>query len=167
MIKVGEWEGMAELELKLRELADPKKQAAVLRAAVREPMKEVMELARGNITAAGVSPGDRGLHKTYKGRLVSRGFALRSIRMITKMSKDKQSASAILGVRKEAYYALQFHELGTSKMRARPWLVPALEQSKDETVRGVGDILRKRIERIAKARARGAKPGTIRPGTRR
>jgi len=162
-----EWEGLAELEKKLKELADPKKQAAVLRAAVREPMKQVMERAKANITAVGISPGERALHKTYKGRLVSRGFALRSIRMITKMSKDKQSASAILGVRKEAYYALQFHELGTSRLRARPWLVPAFEQSKDDAVRDIGFVLRKRIERIAKARARGAKPGSIRQGARR
>jgi HK97 gp10 family phage protein len=158
---VSKWEGIAELEKKLRELGDPKQQANTLRAAVRGPMREVMAQARVNISQ--VSPGDRGLHKTYRGRLVSRGFAARNIKMITKMSRDKQSASAILGVKTEAYYALQFHELGTSKLRARPWLVPAFEQSKDDAVRQIGAVLRARIERIAKARASGATPGSIRP----
>jgi hypothetical protein len=35
----------------------------------------------------------------------------------------------MLGVRPEAFYAVQFIELGTSKIPKRPWLEPAFRQS--------------------------------------
>jgi hypothetical protein len=138
---------------KLRELASPKEQAAALRASVREPMKQVMKIALANI--ARISPGKRALHRTYKGRLVSAGFAARNIRLIVVMSKDKQSAWALLGVRKEAFYALQFFELGTAFIPKEPWLLPAFFSSKDRSVQGVADVLRERIEKIARKRAGG------------
>jgi HK97 gp10 family phage protein len=145
-----ELQGVAELSAKLRALADPKQQAATLRAAVRTPMKKVEKRARGNI--ARISPGKTELHHTYKGRLVSAGFASRSLRTITKMSRDKQSASALLGVRREAFYALQFFELGTAYIPKQPWLVPAFEGMKEQSLREIGVVMRKRIEKIAKQR---------------
>lgn len=148
-----ELQGVAELTAKLRELASPKEQAATLRAAVRTPMRAVMKQARINIAI--VSPGKRQLHKTYKGRYVSAGFASRSIRMIVKMSRDKQSATAILGVRREAFYALQFFERGTAKIARQPWLEPAFSQSRSRSLSLVGETLRKRIEKIAKKRVGG------------
>lgn len=138
---------------KLRELASPKEQAAALRASVREPMKQVMQIAQANI--AKISPGKRDLHRTYKGRLVSAGFASRNIRLIVVMSKDKQSAWALLGVRKEAFYALQFFELGTAYISKQPWLLPAFFSSKDRSVQGVAAVLLERIEKIARKRAGG------------
>lgn len=138
---------------KLRALASPKEQAAALRASVREPMKEVMKVAQANI--ARISPGKRELHRTYKGRLVSAGFAARNIRLIVVMSKDKQAAWALLGVRKEAFYALQFFELGTAFIPKEPWLLPAFFSSKDRSVKGIAEVLRERIEKIARKRAGG------------
>jgi len=150
---VGEYvEGTRELTKKLRELASPKEQAATLRAAVREPMKDVMRVARSNISR--ISPGKRQIHRTYKGRLVTAGFASRNLRMITKMSRDKQMAQSVLGVRKEAFYALQFFELGTAKIPRQPWLMPAFYQSRNQTLAKVGEAMKKRIERIARKRGR-------------
>lgn len=146
-------QGTKELSEKLRELASPKEQAATLRAAVRTPMRGVMSRAQANI--ATISPGKRELHRTYKGRLVSAGFASRNLRLIVKMSKDKQMAQAILGVRAEAFYALQFFELGTAKIPKQPWLIPAFLASRDSNVQGIGEVMRERIERIAKKRAGG------------
>lgn len=146
-------EGTKELTAKLRELASPKEQSATLRAAVRTPMRAVMSRAQANISS--ISPGKRQLHRTYKGRLVSAGFAARNLRMIVKMSKDKQMAQAVLGVRAEAFYALQFFELGTAKIPKQPWLIPAFVGSRDPMVQGVAEVMRQRIERIAKKRARG------------
>lgn len=143
-------EGTKELTEKLRELASPKEQAATLRAAVREPMKDVMRVAQSNI--ARISPGKRQIHRTYKGRLVTAGFAARSLRMITVMSRDKQMAQSVLGVRKEAFYALQFFELGTAKIPRQPWLMPAFYQSRNATLKKVGEVMKKRIERIARKR---------------
>lgn len=146
-------EGVAELTRKLRELGDPKEQAAALRAAVRTPMAAVKKAAEQNITR--LSPGKTALHRTYKGRLVSFGFARRSIRMITKMSRDKQKATALLGVRNEAFYALQFFELGTAHIPRQPWLVPAFAASKDASLRKIGEVLKARIDKIAARRAAG------------
>jgi len=150
---VGEYvEGTRELTEKLRELASPKEQAATLRAAVSEPMRDVMRVARLNI--ARISPGKRQIHRTYRGRLVTAGFAARNLRMITRMSRDKQMAQSVLGVRKEAFYALQFFELGTAKIPRQPWLTPAFYQSRDRMLAKVGEAMRKRIERIARKRGR-------------
>lgn len=146
-------EGTKELTEKLIELASAKEQASTLRAAVRTPMQKVQKKAQANI--ASLSPGERALHRTYKGRLVSAGFASRSIRLIVKMDKLKTMAQAILGVRKEAFYALQFHELGTAYIPRRPWLEPAFSSSVDEAIKSIGDTMKKRIERIAKKRAGG------------
>ena len=145
-------DGVKELEQKLNELASPKEQAATLKAAVREPMKQVKTRAEANITA--FSPGERELHRTYKGRLVSAGFAGRSIRLIVKMDRAKTMAQAILGVRAEAFYALAFFELGTSRIARKPWLMPAFLSSQNEMIKGIGDEMRKRINRIAKRRSR-------------
>ena len=150
---MGEYvEGTRELSEKLRELASPKEQAATLRAAVREPMKDVMRVAQSNISR--ISPGKRQIHRTYKGRLVTAGFAARNLRMITRMSRDKQMAQSVLGVRKEAFYALQFFELGTAKIPRQPWLMPAFYQSRNQTLAKVGEVMKKRIERIARKRGR-------------
>lgn len=146
-----ELEGYAELSRKLKELADPKAGASALRASVSTPMRAVLKKARANIAA--ISPGRADSHRTYKGRIVGAGFAARSLKVVTKMSKDKASASALLGVKKEAFYAVQFFELGTAAIPKKPWLVPALLASKDAAIKGVGDTLKKRIEKIAKKRA--------------
>lgn len=71
------------------------------------------------------------------------------------MSKDKQSASALLGVRKEAFYALQFFELGTAHISRKPWLTPAFYQSRSASVKGIGEVMLKRIESIARKRNGG------------
>lgn len=150
-------EGVAELTAQLRALADPKQQLSTLKAAVRNPMRKVERQARLNIAA--ISPGKRAMHRTYRGRLVTAGFAARSIRTIVKVSRDKQSATAILGVKAEAFYALQFLELGTAYIPATPWLLPAFESLHDEMLRGVASVMRERVERIAKMRvAEGRAP---------
>lgn len=144
-------EGIAELSKKLEELASPKQQAATLRASVREPMKIVMDKALGLLSK--ISPGKTPLHRTYLGRLVSAGFASRSVRMIVRMDKAKTMAAAVLGVRKEAFYVLQFFELGTSTIPRQPWLMPAFYQSANEVLKKMGEVMKERIERIARKRS--------------
>jgi HK97 gp10 family phage protein len=145
-------EGTKELAEKLHELASEKEGRAALTEAVRKPMKEVFARAQSNISI--VSPGKTEIHRTYKGRLVTSGFASRSLRLQVKYDK-RGRAFATIGVLAEAFYALQFFELGTSTIPARPWLVPAFESAKHDTVRKVGEVLKARIERIAKKRAAG------------
>lgn len=142
----GELEGVAELTKKFQELGAAATGAA-LRSAARAAMKPAADRAKALIPVGTVA------HRTFKGRLVAPGFARRSIRVVTKLSRDKQKVTALLGVRREAFYAVQFVELGTSKTPAEPWLRTAFESQKDPALRAIGDNMRKRIERIANQRA--------------
>lgn len=150
MVKI-EVKGVAALTRQLRELADPKAQAATLRAAVRTPMRLVQTKAKANISA--FSPGAADIHRTYKGRLVGSGFAARNIRIKVQLSRDKQAAFAFLGVAPEAFYALQFFELGTAHIHRQPWLLPAFESSQNAVLDAMAAELRKHIERIARQRS--------------
>lgn len=143
-------QGYEDLSRKLALLASPKDQALTLKASVRTPMREVQKVAAQNLAA--ISPGERALHRTYKGRLVAAGFASRNLRVIASLSPDKQMAFALLGVRAEAYYVLQFFELGTAMIPRHPWLTPAFYQSREASVRRVGEVMLERIEKIAKSR---------------
>lgn len=138
-------QGKEELASKLKALASKKELNAAMRAMVREPMRDVMRKFQGNLGA--VSPGERDEHRTYKGRLVSAGFASRSVRMAVRVSQG--SAYAVLGVLAEAFYVLQFFELGTAHIAARPMLVPAFASSREQSVEKMADVMRERIESIA------------------
>ena len=85
-------------------------------------------------------------HRTYKGNLVAPGFAQRNIRKASKIIDGRAVVS--IGVRREAFYATQFVELGTQKMDATPWLVPAFENQRDEVERRLADQLRTKIAKL-------------------
>lgn len=63
------------------------------------------------------------------GDLVAPGWTSRRVAIKTWLSRDKTQANIMLGVRPDAWQAVQFVELGTSKIRARPWLEPAFRRS--------------------------------------
>ena len=134
--------GAKELDLKLAELGKAVEDK-LIRAAVREALKPAFEMARNNIPR-----GDR-LHRTYKGMLVTPGFAARSLRRVVGKPQDGKIRAA-LGVAKEAYYALQFLEMGTIFIRPRPWLRPAFESTKGDALDVLVRALIKKIERVAK-----------------
>lgn len=138
-------EGVRELTAKLNELG-----VAVagkeLRGTARGAMKIVFDKAKAAMPVGSVP------HATYKGNRVFPGFSKRSLRMLTRINKRTGSVEAIVGPRREAFYATQFTELGTSKMPARPWLRPAFESSQDPVLREIGSQMRKRLDRIAKRR---------------
>lgn len=77
------------------------------------------------------------------------GFAQRSIRKASKNHRRAERLSAS-GVRREAFYATQFVELGTQKMDATPWLVPAFENQRDEVERRLADQLRTKIAKLTR-----------------
>lgn len=137
--------GLRELDAKLAALGVAAGEK-VMRQALRAAMRPVLEAAK---TAA---PEGTELHRTYRGRLVAPGFGKRSVRLvIAKPGRDGKFRAA-LGVRREAFYMLQFVELGTSKMAAQPWLTPAFEAEVPATTERMAAELKKRIERAAKAR---------------
>lgn len=141
-------EGVAELTSKLTELG-AKLAARELRGTVKEAIGEAEHKARARIPQ-GSEP-----HKTYRGRIVSPGFAVSTLHVETYINKRTGSAVAVLGVEREAFYATIFVELGTSKTKAQPWLQPAFEESQEAMLRRMADELRGRVEKIAKRRAAG------------
>lgn len=140
--------GVAELQRKLKKMADPKDQAKALRASVSVPQHKTAKVARANL--ARISPGKRQDHRTYLGRIVSAGFASRNVIVRTALNRAKTAAFSKLGVRKEAFYAINFFELGTSKMGAQPWLRPAFEGRRSAALKDMADSLRKSVTKYAR-----------------
>ena len=137
-------EGVAELSRKL-DLLPKKASGSILRKAVRFAAKPVIDSAKANI------PQGVDSHKTYKGRVVAPGFAKRSIRLVVKGSKDGKAAFGSIGVRREAFYAVNFVELGTSKQAKQEWLRPALRDTESQQVTRLAEKLRVEIQKVAKS----------------
>jgi HK97 gp10 family phage protein len=116
----------------------------IMLGALRAGMKEALKLAQNKI------PVGTRMHRTYQGRLVAPGFGKRNLRIVTTRKTDSGLPAALLGVRKEAYYETQFLELGTSKMRAQPWLRSAFYNSQDAQKRAIVAYLQKRLEKLIK-----------------
>ncbi len=138
------FEGFAELSSKLATLSDDQTVASVLAPAIRAALIDVKKKAAAYLPD-GIDP-----HKTYKGRTVAPGFARRSIRVLVKKHKTGEQVAGLIGVRAEAFYALQFVELGTSKMAARPWLRPAFLQSENAQIREIAQGMKAWIEDLAR-----------------
>ena len=88
--------------------------------------------------------------KTYKGRRVAPGFTSRSIALKATLSRARDFVKVMLGVRREAFYAVQFIELGTSKIPKRPWLEPAFRGAIAAVDSRFQERLRALIDRAAK-----------------
>lgn len=136
-------EGTRELGRKLKALGKAA-EGKVLRQAVRAGAQPVMAHARATVPK-GTEP-----HKTHKGRVVAPGFASRSLTTVTKIGRRKDRAFAFIGVKAEAYYVLQFVELGTSRQAAQPWLVPAFESTQKAQQQALAAKLRQAIMKAAK-----------------
>lgn len=143
-------EGVADLTKKLTEMRGALA-AKDLRGVVKEAITEAEHKARARIPQ-GSQP-----HITYRGRLVSPGYAISTLHVETFINKRTGAAVATLGVGREAFYATLFVELGTARMPAQPWLRPSFEESEDGMLRSIAAELRKRVERIAKKQARAGK----------
>jgi len=143
-------EGVAALTKKLLEMKGALA-ARELRGTAKAAMEEAEHLARARIPQ-GTEP-----HKTYRGRLVSPGFAVSTLHVETYLNKNTGAVGAALGTSREAFYATLFVELGTARTPAQPWLRPAFEESEDPMLRMIASDLRARVEKIAKRQARGGK----------
>lgn len=116
----------------------------VLRAGVVQATTPVVRVARSRIPV-----NDRDyLQKTHKGRRVSPGFAKRNIAKRVWVSKDKRVAVAHVGVKSEAFYAVQFVELGTSKQPPQRWLRVAHRATTNEQLGKLRAVLRRKILEI-------------------
>lgn len=136
-------EGVAELVAKLAALGHLEDGKA-LRAAAKAGVKPIFVQAKANI------PKSPDAIKTYKGRLVGPGFASRNIRTISQLKPAEGIARASVGVRDEAFYAVQFVEKGTKYQQAQHWLTEASEQTLEKQTDAVAESLRKSIEKYSK-----------------
>lgn len=141
-------EGFEELERKLERL-DPKYQKRAYRNAANAAM---LPVARAAKTSA---PVGLEAHKTYKGRWVSPGFLSRSVRRKSIAYRDGSKFLALVGVAPEAFYGLQFLELGTSHISRRPWLEPSYRNNRRQVVSLFRKKLKEQIEKQAKKQALG------------
>lgn len=140
-------EGIKGLSAQLLELADLDA-GKVTRAAVSQAGTVVVRVARQNIPT-----NDRDyLQYTYTGRKVAPGFAKANIAKKTKLSRDGRTANVFVGVKPEAFYAVQFVELGTSKQAKQPWLEPAFRSTQNLQIARFGQVLKRKIEVVSKKR---------------
>jgi hypothetical protein len=55
-----------------------------------------------------------------------------------------------MGVRREAFYAVQFLEFGTAKIPKNPWLRPAFASAQSQVQGKMVADLRRRLQKIAR-----------------
>jgi HK97 gp10 family phage protein len=139
-----ELQGVARLTQQLRNLG-----------ALENGAKPVVEAAEASAPERQNDDGGA-LRKTYKGRLVAPGFGKRSVHASVILSRDKQSAAALIGPSKEAHYLTSFVEVGTSHRAPHPWLAPALASNKSQAIAAIADSMRRSLVRIAKKQGGGA-----------
>ncbi len=85
------------------------------------------------------------------GQLVAPGYGQRSIRVTTTTTNDGETVAAILGVRKSAFFMVQFVERGTRKMNAQAWLVPAFAGTRSQVESAFAAKLKERIDKARNA----------------
>jgi len=151
----------AALKIAAREAIKPAVKAARAAAPVADPPYHygagVTHTAGGTVYGTGaVRTVDPYPHRTYLGRLVTPGFTRRNVATKITIDKTKTRVNAMIGVRPEAFYALQFIELGTSKFARRPWLEPSFRASIPAVDTKFREVLKALIDGAAKTGKSGA-----------
>jgi len=136
--------GLAELDRRLAALGGALGQK-VLRNAARAAMTPVLKAARA------AAPKGTEAHRTYKGRLVAPGFASRNLRVITYRNRQTGKVGALLGVRKEAYYAIHYWVYGAYGRKRKDWLTPVFEAHASDMLQRLQTETAKRIDKAAKS----------------
>lgn len=139
-------EGLAETQMQLQALAGKLGWRAMSQALAASGRK-MRAAAKNNAPVGSVA------HRTYRGNLVAPGFTKRSITLVRFPRKNNNTALVAVGVKKSAYYAVQFVEQGHKtknggRVAPRPWL----KKSYDQTVGAVPASFTSELrERVLKA----------------
>lgn len=91
--------------------------------------------------------GAKSIRDEAKSRVPVKTGTLRDSITMETVEKDEDGVTIRIGPGKEGFYGL-FLELGTSKMPARPWLVPAVKGKQQEALKAVEDALKKALNRL-------------------
>jgi hypothetical protein len=91
-------------------------------------------------------------HDLRNGRHVVPPFTAKEVGKRSGLSRDKNSAMSIVGVKHWAFYAVQFVERGYTRVNglnipAQPWLVPAFESSRRKIIERWGLKMSKTMEK--------------------
>lgn len=126
----------------------------VLKRAANQAMLPVVQQARQNIPV-GNPPYESSRSDPYPvkglgGKLRTPGFAKRNIARKTIEMRRKGNVLAMVGVKPEAFYAVQWIELGKSNQPARPWLRSALRQAQGKVDTRFRERLRRIIDKAAR-----------------
>jgi len=145
-------EGARELSKQLSALGKAAGGKA-LRAATMQAMLPALQEAKKSIPV-GEPPFESGKDpypvRTYKGRLRTPGFARRNLARKSKLSRDGRRASAMLSVKPEAFYVINFNEFGTSRRAKRPWLEPAFRRALPAINARLKERLKKQLDKAAR-----------------
>lgn len=146
MAQEGFVSGTAQLIKQLKAMGN-KTQVKAMRNGLAAAARVVAKQAAQNIPV-GVEA-----HKTYRGVLVAPGFAKRSIVVRSFVNRRTGLISAVVGVRAQAFYAVQFVELerGKSTEKGKPWLTPAFESTQRAQMAAVEKALQRAIMRAIKS----------------
>lgn len=134
-------EGVAELTkqlIALGKLDDGK----ALRGAIKAGMQPAYKRAQAYIPVGSIP---HRLAPAYGRLLVNSGFAKSALRTITTINAQKNIASAVMGVRKAAFYILNFVELGTRYQSPQPWIRRALNDGRSEGEEAIRAYLQKAV----------------------
>ena len=132
-------EGLAETQKALQSLSGKLGWKAMSMALGRSGRK-MRAAARKNAPVGTVA------HRTYRGNLVAPGFTKKSVVLVRFPRKNNNTALVAIGVKKAAFYAVQFVEQGHktrsgTRVAARPWL----KTSYDQTVNAVPGAFTKEL----------------------
>lgn len=143
-------EGLDELSKKLAELG--KVGGKVLRSGTLKATTPVVRQMRNKI------PVGKRAHRTYKGRLVFPGFAKRSIKRSSSFRDGV--ASVRIGVKREAFYAINYINKGISvtkrgkkqikpyRIKASNWFKPVFVDNRKEMEDDLTKQIQAAIEKI-------------------
>lgn len=139
-------EGVAALTkqlIALQKLDDGRALKNAVKSGINQALKKAQEYV-----PIGTVP-----HRTYQGLLVAPGFAKTQLRTISTINSQKNVASGLLGVRKAAYYILQYVEFGTRFQRPQPFIRRALMDAREDAESALRASLQRAVNKAVKDNA--------------
>ena len=139
-----ELQGMEELLARLDEIG-----SRVASRAQNKALREAGEVLRAETSRR--APRSASPRPPSKGQPWRTGRHAADNIAVSKVRTDKDGNRHVLvGLAKgdtSPFFYLKFHEWGTSKMSARPFMGPALEEKRNEIFNTMADVLREEIEK--------------------
>ncbi len=146
-----EFKGGRELEAKLRQLADQKAADRIGNFAIRKGAKHLEKAILDN-APVGTAPTAR-RRRTKSGAVTTADYGRITTNLRVRKSRARIAVADVeYGITRGNAFWAKLVEFGTVKMRAQPFVRPAVDAEGDATIEVVNVELGKSIERIFKRR---------------